>query len=40
MLNMASSQQEMGKKPAAQKTLGKLMAKYPGSEAAEKAKRD
>ena len=39
MLNIASSQQEMGKKPAAQKTLESLIAKYPGSEAAEKAKR-
>ena len=39
MLNIASSQQEMNKKPAARKTLETLVARYPGSEAADKAKR-
>ena len=39
MLNIASSQQEMNKKPAAKKTLESLIARYPGSDAAEKAKR-
>ncbi len=37
MLNIASSQQEMDKKPAAKKTW-KLIRKYPGSDAADKAK--
>ena len=39
MLNIASSQQEMNKKPAAKKTLQGIITKYPGSEAAEKARQ-
>jgi TolA-binding protein len=39
MLNLASSPQEMHQTPADRKTLETLVAKYPGSEAAEKAKR-
>jgi len=39
MLNIASSQIEMGESNAGRKTLEELMAKYPISEAAEKAKR-
>jgi tol-pal system protein YbgF len=39
LLNMASSQIEIGQKPAARKTLEKLITSYPSSDAAEKAKR-
>lgn len=39
LLNMASSQAEMGQKAAARKTLEKLIASYPGTEAATKAKQ-
>ena len=39
MLNIASSQQEMNQKAAAKKTLENLIAKYPGSDAAQKAKQ-
>jgi tol-pal system protein YbgF len=39
MLNIASSHQEMNKKTAAKKTLETLIGRYPGSDAAEKAKR-
>jgi tol-pal system protein YbgF len=39
MLNIASSQQEMNKKPAARKTLQGIITKYPGSDAAEKARQ-
>jgi TolA-binding protein len=38
MLNMASSQQEINYRTAAKKTLKDLIAKYPVSDAAEKAK--
>lgn len=39
MLNMASSQIEMGESAAGRKTLEELMAKFPISDAADKAKR-
>ena len=39
MLNIASAQQELGKTGAARKTLNDLIAKYPVSDAAEKAKK-
>ncbi|HYK12584.1 MAG TPA: tetratricopeptide repeat protein, partial [Burkholderiales bacterium] len=39
MLNIASSQIEMGESAVGRKTLEELVAKYPVSEAAEKAKR-
>lgn len=39
LLNMASSQVEIGQKAVARKTLNKIIADYPGSEAAEKAER-
>lgn len=39
LLNMASSQVEIGQKAAARKTLENLIANHPGTEAAEKAKR-
>ena len=39
LLNIASSQIEMGESIAGKKTLEELVAKYPVSEAAEKAKR-
>ena len=39
MLNIASSQIDMGESNAGRKTLEDLMAKYPVSEAADKAKR-
>jgi tol-pal system protein YbgF len=39
LLNIASSQLELGDAPGARKTLNKLVARYPTSEAAEKAKR-
>jgi len=38
MLNIASSQQEINHRTAAKKTLNDLIAKYPISDAAEKAK--
>ena len=38
MLNIASSQKEINHKTAAKKTLKDLIAKYPISDAAEKAK--
>lgn len=39
LLNIASSQQEMGDKATAKKTLQDLVARYPFSDAADKAKR-
>jgi len=39
LLNIASSQQEMGDKAAAKATLQDLIARYPFSDAADKAKR-
>ncbi|MGH8756020.1 MAG: tol-pal system protein YbgF [Burkholderiales bacterium] len=39
MLNIASAQQELGNTAAARKTLNELIAKYPVSDAAEKAKK-
>ncbi|MEO7559409.1 MAG: tetratricopeptide repeat protein, partial [Nitrosospira sp.] len=39
MLNIASSQQEMNQKAAAKKTLESLIARYPGSDAAQKARQ-
>lgn len=39
MLNIASSQQELGNTAAARKTLNELIAKYPVSDAAEKARK-
>lgn len=39
LLNIASSQKEMKKNTASRKTLEDLIARYPGSEAAEKAKQ-
>ena len=39
MLNIASSQMELGDSAAAKKTLDSLVARYPASDAAEKAKR-
>ena len=39
LLNMASSQAETGQKTTARKTLEKLIASYPGTEAATKAKQ-
>ena len=38
MLSIASSQEAMGDKAAAQKTLQNVMAKYPGTQAAANAK--
>jgi TolA-binding protein len=38
MLSIASSQEAMGDKAAAQKTLQNVMAKYPGTPAAANAK--
>lgn len=39
LLNIASSQIEMGDSAAARKTMDEILAKHPGSDAAEKAKR-
>lgn len=39
LLNMASAQFETGDAPAARKTMDGLIARYPASEAAEKARR-
>ena len=39
LFNMARCQQELKQSAAAQKTLKQLIAKYPGSEAAAKAKK-
>ena len=39
LLNMASSQLESGDTPAARKTMDSLIARYPASDAAEKARR-
>ena len=39
MLNLASSQIELGQTAAARKTMDSLLARYPTSDAAEKAKR-
>ncbi len=39
LLNLASSQIELGQTAAARKTMDSLLARYPTSEAAEKAKR-
>ena len=39
LLNMASSQQELGDSASARKTLDGLVARYPASEAAEKGRR-
>jgi len=39
LLNIATSQMELGEGAAARKTLDGLVARYPTSEAAEKAKR-
>jgi len=39
LLNIASSQQELGDAAAARKTLDSLVARYPTSDAAEKARR-
>jgi TolA-binding protein len=36
---MASSYLELGDTPAAKRTMDNLVSRYPGSEAAEKAKR-
>ncbi|MPZ43945.1 MAG: tol-pal system protein YbgF [Betaproteobacteria bacterium] len=39
LLNIASSQAELGETAAARKTMDELVAKHPGSDAAEKARR-
>lgn len=39
LLNMATSQMELGETTAAKRTMGSLVARYPTSDAAEKAKR-
>jgi tol-pal system protein YbgF len=39
LLNIASSQQELGESAAARKTLDGLVARFPSSDAAEKARR-
>ena len=39
MLNIASSQLELGDTPSARRTMDTLVARYPASEAAEKARR-
>ena len=39
LLNIASSQAELGEGAAARKTLEELIARFPTSEAAERAKR-
>ena len=39
MLNIASSQAELGETAAARKTMDELVAKHPGSDAADKARR-
>ncbi len=39
MLNIASSQQELNQKAAARKTLDNVAARYPGTQAAEKARQ-
>ncbi|MDP1718778.1 MAG: tetratricopeptide repeat protein, partial [Burkholderiales bacterium] len=39
LLNIASSQMELGDTATARKTLDGLVSRYPASEAAEKAKR-
>lgn len=39
LLNIASAQLEMGETAAARKTLDEILAKHPGSEAADKARR-
>ncbi|MGH8664333.1 MAG: tol-pal system protein YbgF [Burkholderiales bacterium] len=39
LLNVASSQAELGETAAARKTMDELVAKHPGSDAAEKARR-
>lgn len=39
LLNIASSQYELGQAPAARKTLEGLVTRYPASDAAEKARR-
>ena len=39
LLNIASSQAELGDSAAARKTMDEIVAKHPGSDAAEKAKR-
>lgn len=39
LLNIASSQSELGDAPAARKTMEDLVARYPLSDAAERAKR-
>jgi TolA-binding protein len=39
LLNIASCQAELGESAAARKTLDGLVARYPASDAAEKAKR-
>ena len=39
LLNIASSQAELGETAAAHKTMDELVAKHPGSDAADKARR-
>ena len=39
MLNIASAQSELGESANARKTMDTLVQRYPGSEAADKAKR-
>jgi TolA-binding protein len=39
MLNIASSQLELGDAAAARRSMDNLVARYPSSEAAEKARR-
>jgi len=39
LLNMASAQAEMGETAAARKTMDEIVAKHPGSDAADKARR-
>ena len=39
LLNIASSQAELGDNAAARKTMDTLVARYPASEAADKARR-
>ncbi|HXU54474.1 MAG TPA: tetratricopeptide repeat protein [Casimicrobiaceae bacterium] len=39
MLNIASCQVELGETPAARRTLEEVVAKYPTSEAATKARQ-
>jgi TolA-binding protein len=39
LLNIASSQIEMGESSAARKTMDEILAKHPASDAAETAKR-